>query len=80
MGEAAGGGHAGHAGGATPAPSGNASGAADPATSRLLTLAGELVRDPVVQQEIRKDSALSRAWADPAVRAVITASPPTREP
>jgi hypothetical protein len=59
--------HAGH-GAAAAAP-------ADEATRKLLTLAGELVRDPVVQREIQRDSVLREAWSDPDVRRVVTQRP-----
>jgi hypothetical protein len=63
--------HAGHAG--QPAPIAAPSGAppADHATQRLLDLARELVRDPVVQEEIQEDPVLRDAWADPELRRVI---------
>jgi hypothetical protein len=48
---------------------------ADRATDKLLTLVGELVRDPAVQQEIQKDRALREAWEDPGVRRVVTKQP-----
>jgi hypothetical protein len=59
--------HAGH--GAAPAPP------ADEATRKLLTLAGELVKDPAVQREIQRDSVLREGWSDPDVRAVLTQRP-----
>ncbi|HEX8455298.1 MAG TPA: hypothetical protein VF647_24685 [Longimicrobium sp.] len=49
--------------------------AEDRATDKLLTLVGELVRDPAVQQEIRDDPALREAWEDPGVRRVVTKQP-----
>lgn len=49
--------------------------AEDRATDKLLTLVGELVRDPAVQQEIREDPALREAWEDPGVRRVVTKQP-----
>lgn len=52
-----------------------ASGGADDATRKLLTLAGELVKDPVVQRQIQRDSALREAWSDPDVRRVVTKRP-----
>jgi hypothetical protein len=48
---------------------------ADRATDKLLTLVGELVRDPAVQQQIREDPALREAWEDPGVRRVVTKQP-----
>jgi hypothetical protein len=48
---------------------------ADRATEKLLTLVGELVRDPAVQEKIREDSALREAWSDPGVRQVVTNRP-----
>jgi len=47
----------------------------DRATDKLLTLVGELVRDPAVQAEIREDPALREAWEDPGVRRVVTRQP-----
>ncbi|HEX8673873.1 MAG TPA: hypothetical protein VF710_18390, partial [Longimicrobium sp.] len=49
--------------------------AEDRATDKLLSLVGELVRDPAVQQEIRDDPALREAWEDPGVRRVVTKQP-----
>jgi hypothetical protein len=48
---------------------------ADAATAKLLDLAAELVRDPVVQREIQQDPELREAWSDPAVRRVVTQQP-----
>ncbi|HEX8431592.1 MAG TPA: hypothetical protein VF625_09900 [Longimicrobium sp.] len=48
---------------------------ADRATDKLLTLVGELVRDPAVQEEIREDPVLRAAWSDPGVRQVVTKRP-----
>ncbi len=59
-------GHAGHA---------QATAATDEGTRKLLELAGELVRDPVVQREIQRDPELREAWSDPGVRRVITGRP-----
>jgi uncharacterized protein involved in copper resistance len=44
-------------------------------TEKLLTLVRELVRDPVVQQQIQQDPALRQAWADPGVREIILREP-----
>jgi hypothetical protein len=43
----------------------------DEGTEKLLGLVRELVRDTVVQREIRQDPALRKAWQDPGVRRVI---------
>jgi hypothetical protein len=59
-----------HGGSRTPA-----SVPADRATDKLLTLVGELVRDPAVQEEIREDPALREAWSDPGVRQIVTKRP-----
>ena len=68
-------GHAGHAPSAGPANA-HAGHAASPAPAagdrKLLDLAAELVRDPVVQREIEQDPALRDAWSDPGVRSVVT--------
>lgn len=48
---------------------------ADRATNKLLTLVGELVRDPAVQEEIQEDPALREAWSDPGIRQVVTKRP-----
>jgi hypothetical protein len=48
---------------------------ADEGTRRVLDLAGELVRDSVVQREIQQDPALREAWSDPDVRRVVTRQP-----
>jgi hypothetical protein len=57
-----------------PSPSARPQGA-DAGTAKLLDLAAELVRDPVVQREIQQDPALREAWSDPAVRRVVTQQP-----
>lgn len=60
---------------ATTSPLGAGLGAPDAATEKLLTLVGELVKDPRVQEQIQQDSALREAWAKPAVRQVVTQRP-----
>ncbi|MBW3630547.1 MAG: hypothetical protein KY464_14785 [Gemmatimonadetes bacterium] len=59
-----------------PGGAGAATLAADSATARLLTLARELVDDPVVQQRIEQTPALREAWSDPAVRRILTEPQP----
>lgn len=48
---------------------------AGPGTDKLLTLVGELVRDPVVRERIQEDPALREGWSDPGVRRIVTRAP-----
>jgi mono/diheme cytochrome c family protein len=44
-------------------------------TAKLKTLAAELLRDPIVREQIRADSALRRRWENPAVRKQLGTPP-----